>query len=87
MFKDDYAPEVISSIEWNLYIDDLLKSCDNLEAAKSLIHGLTSLLKHGGFCLTKWISNSRIVLDLVLPEDRAKSVKDFEESLLTVERA
>ena len=57
------------------------------EAAKSLIHGLTSLLKHGGFRLTKWISNSREVLALVPTEDRAKSVKDFEESLLPVERA
>ena len=87
LFKNEYPPEVILAILWNLYVDDLIKSCPDVQSAIKLINGLVNLLKRGGFRLTKFVSNSREVLAAIPSEDRAKSVKDFDESTLPVERA
>ena len=50
---------------------------------------LCELLVMGGFRLTKWISNSRDVIEAVPYEERAKEVKDLDldRSSLPVERA
>ena len=47
------------------------------------------MCKKGGFTLTKFVSNSRKVLQLVPEEDRAKEIKglDLGQDKLPVERA
>lgn len=70
-------------------MDDCLKSVGSEEQAVALIQELWRLCAAGGFCLTKWISNSRAVIASVHEDDRAKEVKelDLEKDCLPIERA
>ena len=45
------------------------------------------MVARGGFKLTKWISNSDEVMNSIPEEDRAPSVKNFQERETLVERA
>ena len=55
----------IVSLERNFYVDDWLKSLSSEVTAITHVHGLKALLSTGGFKLTKWISNSRKVIDAI----------------------
>ena len=48
---------------------------------------LTSLLKKGGFRLTKWLSNSHEVMESIPESERATSVKDLDFDHAPIERA
>ena len=53
------APEKVRQIiEHDMYVDDLLTGCSNLEEAKNLQDQLMKTLQTGGFPLRKWTSNS-----------------------------
>lgn len=56
----------------NFYVDDMLKSKDNLGETISLMKNVTSMCKAGGFRLTKFVSNNKEVL-LSIPEDDRKT--------------
>ena len=47
------------------YADDLLRSVQSEAVAKELIRELTDVCKRGGFRLTKFVSNSKAVLDSI----------------------
>ena len=69
-------------------MDDLFKSVPSLLEACSLQAGLVNLLSLGGFRLTKWISNDKILLTAIPAELRAQSVRTIgEEGILPTERA
>ena len=53
-----FEPEVVSTLIRNSYLDDCLKSVPTEEGAETLALDLPSLMKMGGFRLTKWLSNS-----------------------------
>ncbi|XP_052263633.1 uncharacterized protein LOC127866840 [Dreissena polymorpha] len=69
-----YDEEVISTVHRNFYVDDCLKSVGSEEAAVKLATESQSLMKRGDFRLTKWLSNSRKVLDAIPETERAPSV-------------
>ena len=74
------AAEVID----NMYVDDCLTGAENVEKAAALHDSLFSMMKSGGFHLTKWASNSEEVLKHIDPEERAPSLTvefDKRESL------
>ena len=75
---DDHAnllkPEVLATVHRNFYVDDCLKSVPTEEKAIKLALDLQSLMKMGGFRLTKWLSNSRKVLCAIPESERAPSV-------------
>lgn len=50
---------------------------------------LVALCGRGGFTLEKWISNSRVVLQAISEDQRAKDLKelDLDRDKLPVERA
>lgn len=75
-------------MEQNFYVDDCLRSVATENKAIRLVHELTDLLKRGGFRLTKWISNSKSVLNAIPESERAAYVKnlDFDNETLA-ERA
>ncbi|KAK3091640.1 hypothetical protein FSP39_021443 [Pinctada imbricata] len=50
---DSFRPEVVRTVERNFYVDDCLKSVSSEEEAIQLASDLQSLLKEGGFRLTK----------------------------------
>ena len=61
----------------NFYMDDFLKSVKTPEAAVTMQQEMTKLLKSGGFRLTKWLSNSRQVLEGVPTSERALGTTDL----------
>ena len=79
--------ETVSTVLNNFYIDDLCKSCPSEEDSIRLISQITKLLHSGGFQLTKFLSNSKRVLDSVLQEDRAASVMDNVDHDLPTQKA
>ena len=57
-------------------MDDLLKSLDNEREAIKLIKNVKAMCASGGFKLTKFLSNSKQVLQSVDEADRRQGVKD-----------
>ena len=88
--NSEHFPEaVVSTVKNNFYVDDCLKALSSVEEASQHASDLRSLPSKGGFRLTKWISNSREVLETIPEEERAKEVKtlDLSKDDLPVERA
>ncbi|KAK3710896.1 hypothetical protein QZH41_016322 [Actinostola sp. cb2023] len=86
--KDYFDHETVQTVMGNFYVDDCLRSIATEPEAIRLVSQLRELLSKGGFHLTKWISNSKEVIDSVPASERAASVKDldFDNAVLT-ERA
>ena len=84
-----YDQQVINTIYNNFYMDDCLKSVATEEEAVKLASDLRKICSDGGFKLTKWVSNSRTVLQSLPVEERAKEVKglDLDRDNLPSERA
>ncbi len=70
-FGDDHSECAKNSILNNMYVDDLLSSVEDIETAKILAADVKSLLKKGGFELTKWSSNYQEALSDVPKEQHA----------------
>ncbi|CAG2245419.1 unnamed protein product [Mytilus edulis] len=87
-FGEHYDKEVAHTITKSMYVDDCLSSLSTDVEAISLIKNVTSLCEKGGFHMTKWISNSPLVIKSIPEEERAKEVKQWSlEDDLPVERA
>ena len=73
----------------SFYMDDMLRSVNSVQSAKSLIHEMKELLAKGGFSLTKFMSTEREVIESVPESERAKSLQklDIEDSTLPQESA
>ncbi|XP_070548347.1 uncharacterized protein [Ptychodera flava] len=80
---------VKNTISRNFYVDDMLKPASTVTEGKTLAEGLIDTCKKSGFKLTKWISNTRPVLEAIPEEQRATEVKnlDLEQDDLPTEHA
>ena len=80
---------VISTVNRNFYVDDLLKSVKDSEEAIRVYKQVCEFLSLGGFRLTKWISNNRAVLNAIPESEWSKDLKDIsiENEELPTERA
>ena len=76
--EDLFDPEVAATGDRNFYVNDLLKSVETEDRAIELASDLQKMLKMGGFRLTKWLSNSKIVLQNIPESERAPSVVNLE---------
>ena len=85
--EEDFNKETVKVVKENFYVDDCLASVEHEDKAIQLVDQLRSLLSKGGFRLTKWISNSRRVIESVPESERATSVKDLDLEHLPTERA
>ena len=85
---EQYNEETVSSVLRHFYVDDLLRSISTEDKAIELVRDLISLCELGGFKLTKWVSNSRAVLNSIPEEKQAKSIKslDLKKDQLPIER-
>ena len=54
---------------YSFYVDDLLQSYLSEELATTMVHELIACTRRGSFHLTKWMSNSRSVLDSLPPSE------------------
>ena len=79
-----FSPEAVHTVKHNFYVDDCLKSVATDESAICLSKELRELLSKGGFCFTKWLSNSRRVVESIPEAERAAAVKnlDFEHPII-----
>ena len=81
---------MIDILRRNFYVDDLLKSVRDVNAAICLQHKVNKLCAEGGFRLTKFVSNKAEVLQLILEADRKDDLKNIDinsDSDLPTERA
>ena len=74
--QEMFSEEAVRTLMRNFYVDDCLKSIKGEMEAISLVSELRTLLSKGEFQLTKWISNSRRVIESAPTSERAISVKD-----------
>lgn len=85
-----YPDEVISTILRNFYVDDCLRSLDNVQSAVCLAQQVKELLAKRGFNLTKFVSTPNVLKQL--PDNitcREKSLKtlDLNVEEIPTERA
>ena len=85
--EEHYYKETVQTVRRNFYIDDCFKSVEDDQKAVQLVDQLRKLLADGGFRLTKWVSNSRDVIESVPTTERAGSVKELDLDNLPIERA
>ncbi|KAL4005475.1 hypothetical protein ACER0C_005188 [Sarotherodon galilaeus] len=87
--RDQFDSTAIETILQKFTVDDCLKSVGSEDEAVLLFHNLKAACQMGGFRLTKWISNSRVVLASIPDTEKAKEVKDLDldQDVLPIERA
>lgn len=74
-YEDKY-PEEAKVIKRNIYVDDLVKSFNDLEAGKKLIKNVRDILKSGGFDLVKLKGNHPNILDAIKSSLTAEELND-----------
>ncbi|XP_015748010.1 PREDICTED: uncharacterized protein LOC107327777 [Acropora digitifera] len=87
LHREEFDKEVIETVNRDMYVDDMMKSTSTTEKAINLASQLQTLLKKGGFRLTKWYSNDREVMATIPESERAKSVVNLELEQLPTESA
>jgi len=61
-----FSKETRSAVQRNFYVDDLLCSVETDEEAVKLLPEIRSLLKTGGFELSKFATNSKVLYDEII---------------------
>lgn len=84
--REKFHAETIKTVEKNFYVDDCLKSTQTIVDAKCLVHQRSDLLSLGGFHLTKWVSNSKEVMEAIPEKERAASVVNIDSEQQPWER-
>ncbi|XP_068675732.1 uncharacterized protein [Montipora foliosa] len=85
--KTDFDVQTVETVMRNFYVDDCLKSVPTDQEAINLADQLRKLLARGGFNLTKWLSNSKKVLQTLPESERAAQVKSLDFDKLPIEKA
>ncbi|XP_021340009.1 uncharacterized protein LOC110441227 [Mizuhopecten yessoensis] len=86
--EEQFELEVQDMVKKNAYFDDCLASVATENKAISLVHNVTQMCKSGGFRITKWMSNSRNVVESIPEDYRAKEAKSWSlDSRPPIERA
>ena len=75
--EDAYNKEVSYTLIKNFYVDDLLKSHDEVNQLIDVIKDVRRMCQEGGFNLTKFTSSNKEVLESIPECHRRKEVKDF----------
>lgn len=68
---------ILETVMRAFYVDDCLRSVPTRKDAIAVIEGTKSLLRKGGFKLTKFIANDPAILSMVPDSDKAKEIKDL----------
>lgn len=76
--KEKYSTTAQKAVKTNFYVDDFVASFDNETIATDVCHEVANLVGEGGFRLTKWNANSRVVIESFPQEERAAAVKDLD---------
>ena len=76
-YKEVCGSKASETLCRNFYVDDMLKSVKSEEEAVELVKDVKPMCKSGGFHLSKFLTNSKEVLEAVRACDRRKSVVEF----------
>jgi hypothetical protein len=71
------SQSTVDTILNNFYVDDWVVSLDNIENAMSLAHEAQETCRRGGFCLSKFVSNSPQVMEAIPRSSWAKNIKEL----------
>ena len=82
-----FSDQTIETVQRNFYVDNCLKSVGQEDEAVKLAKELIDLLALGGFKLTKWLSNSKKVVEALPESERAPQIKDLDFDKIPIERA
>ena len=63
--QDSFGKEAAAMVKRDFYVDSLLKSQKTGESAIDLVKNVREMCASGGFKLTKFVSNSRRVLETI----------------------
>ena len=74
-YETVFGEAAANALHSNFYVDDLLKSIEDLDSAKQLMKDVINICKSGGFHLTKFISNNKDLLLSVSENQRKMGVK------------
>ena len=87
--EQEFSKKTVETVRNDFYVDDCLASTPTIESAQRLVSELRDLLSKGGFCLNKWISNSREVMSTIPKSEWSKEVMnlDLSSEKLPIERA
>ena len=76
---EDFGNSILSEIaKENFYVDDYLVSVASPNVAKGTVTKLVDVLKHGGFQLTKWVSNNPSVLPDIAESEISPHVRNID---------
>ena len=67
-------PDATREILHNMYVDDCLTGADTDNSALKLQQEMLDIMMAVAFSLTKWASNSKLVIDGIDPNKRATSL-------------
>ncbi|XP_067024040.1 uncharacterized protein [Acropora muricata] len=81
-----FSQEAINAVSKNFYMDDFLKSVNDVTTASLIQQEMTSFLACGGFRLTKWSSSSREVLSRIPSHELACPTLNLDLENLPMER-
>ena len=74
-------PNAVQEILQNMYVDDVLTGADTVDSTVKLQQDMSEIMMKAAFNLTKWASNSQLVMDAIAPAKRASSsLVEFESS-------
>ena len=74
-------PNAVQKILQNTYVDDVLTGGDTVDSTVKLQQDMSKIMMKAAFNLTKWASNSQLVMDAIVPAKRASSsLVEFESS-------
>ena len=87
--RGSYDDITVDTVVKDFYVDDCLKSLEEEQRAIRLVKQVQELTSRGGFRLTKWVSNSRAVMETIDKDDQGKQLKalDLNFEALPTERA
>ena len=74
--ETEFGKAVASTVHNKLSEDDLLKSVGDINIAKQLVKDVISTCKSGGLNLTKFVSNSKELLQSIPEQERRQGIKD-----------
>lgn len=80
------CPGILRAISKQHYVDDYLDSCDSEEEAIKCVKQVIFVHQKGGFEMTKWISNSKRVVESVPEHLRAQVFHDLKIDSENTER-
>ncbi|XP_068756894.1 uncharacterized protein [Montipora capricornis] len=69
----EMSPYAVEEILQNMYVDDCLTGADTVDSTLKLQQEMSEIMMTAAFNLTKWASNSELVMDAIDPAKRASS--------------